>query len=71
MDSSVQLWSEIHRFMDTTQPIPSSFYKGWQETIESPYLDHQDHIQILGEDLVNQAPFYDLKNNRPLDKEFW
>ncbi len=71
MDSSVQLWSEIHRFMDTTQPIPSSFYKGWQETIESPYLDHQDHIQILGEDLVKQAPFYDLKNNRPLDKVFW
>ncbi|CAM3615236.1 hypothetical protein [Pseudoalteromonas maricaloris] len=71
MDSSVQLWSEIHRFMDTTQPIPSSFYKGWQETIESPYLDHQDHIQLLGEDLVKQAPFYDLKNNRPLDKVFW
>ncbi|NKC21331.1 hypothetical protein CWC29_021360 [Pseudoalteromonas sp. S4498] len=71
MDCSVQLWSEIHRFMDTTQPIPSSFYKGWQETLESPYLDHQDHIQILGEDLVKQAPFYDLKNNRPLDKVFW
>ncbi|PAX99007.1 hypothetical protein CKO50_23320 [Pseudoalteromonas sp. HM-SA03] len=71
MDGSAQLWSEIHRFMDTTQPIPSSFYKGWQETLESPYLDHQDHIQILGEDLVKQAPFYDLKNNRPLDKVFW
>ncbi|MEQ2354345.1 hypothetical protein [Pseudoalteromonas piscicida] len=71
MDSSVRLWSEIHRFMDTTQPIPSSFYKGWQETIESPYLDHEDHIQILGEDLVKQAPFYDLENDRPLDKVFW
>ncbi|WP_019647293.1 hypothetical protein [Pseudoalteromonas piscicida] len=71
LEDSMELWSEIHRFMDNTQPIPTSFYKGWQEVIESGDFTEQDKIIILGEDLVKQAPFYDLKNDRPLDKEFW
>ncbi|MBR8845051.1 MULTISPECIES: hypothetical protein [Pseudoalteromonas] len=71
LEDSMELWSEIHRFMDNTQPIPASFYKGWQEVIESSDFTEQDKIIILGEDLVKQAPFYDLENDRPLDKVIW
>ncbi|PAX99006.1 hypothetical protein CKO50_23315, partial [Pseudoalteromonas sp. HM-SA03] len=71
LEDSMELWSEIHRFMDNTQPIPASFYKGWQEVIESSDFTEQDKIIILSEDLVKQAPFYDLENDRPLDKVIW
>jgi hypothetical protein len=65
------LWTEVNHYMDKSRPIPKAFYQNWQELMDDRESTIEEKKQSLTPELYEQAPFYDKKNGRYLDKEFW
>lgn len=70
-ESAQILWTEVNHYMDKSKPIPKGFYLNWQQVMEDPESDQKMKKETLTPELYAQAPFYDRKNGKYLDKEFW
>ncbi|GAA0820392.1 hypothetical protein GCM10009111_25770 [Colwellia asteriadis] len=70
-ESAQILWTEVNHYMDKTKPIPKGFYRNWQNLLEDRESTEEVKKETLTPELYAQAPFYDRKNGKYLDKEFW